>query len=320
MEQPEFKPSFYKDENFWETYAYAVNPQEVRDTVREEYLDFKGTPIHLDIYDMGISKDAISLVWCPGTSVYCRFYMDFLLRMWKRGYRVVCVDQIGHGKSGGRRGHFTLPLFIDVMKAAITYTHDRLGATGKIVLGGSSLGGITAFYTGEMDPDRVSATICHNLLYGGLFKPTEMFRLTPLFKFLVKLLPLEVKIMPRFRLSVWNYLKARELIDPSLEKSRKLVDIWLADPVLSDKYSVAALHSQMKWHPDKPLEQFKTPCMLLLGSNDAIFPLSMEKRLFDRVGASKELALIEGGSHLIIIERAEECVTRIDTWLQKILR
>ncbi len=320
MGQPDFKPTFYKDEKFWETYAYAVNPQEVRDTVREEYMDFNGTPIHLDIYDKGIPKDAVTLVWCPGTSVYCRFYMEFLLRMWKKGYRVVCVDQVGHGKSGGQpRGHFTFPLFIDVMKAAITYTREKLGVTGKIVVGGSSLGGITAFYTGELDPDRVSATICHNILYGGLYKPTEMFKLTPLFNFAVKLLPFLVKLLPRLRLSVWNYLNARDLIDPSIEKSRNLVDIWLADPVLSDRYSLAALYSQIKWHPDTPIEQFKTPCMLLLGSNDAIFPLSMEQRLFDRVGAPKELALLEGGSHLIIIERAEECATRIDTWLHKVL-
>lgn len=319
MKQPDFKPTFYKDETYWETYAYAVSPQEVREVVREEYMDFNGTPIHLDIYEKGIANNAVTLVWCPGTSVYCRFYMEFLLRMWKKGYRVVCVDQVGHGKSGGRRGHFTLPLFVDVMKATITYTREKLHAAGKIVVGGSSLGGITAFYTGEMDPGRVSATICHNILYGGLFKATEMFHLTPFFRLLVKTLPFMVKILPRFRLSIWNYLNARDLIDPSIEKSQKLVDIWMADPILSTNYSVAALYSQLRWHPDTPLEQFKTPCMLLLGSHDAIFPLSMQQRLFDRVGAPKELALLEGGSHLIIIERAEECVTRIDTWLRKVL-
>ncbi len=318
MRQSEIKSSFYKDEKYWENYAYGVSLQDVRDTVREEYMDFNGTPIHLDIYDKGIPKDAVTFVWCPGTSVYCRFYMEFLLRMWKHGYRVVCVDQIGHGKSGGRRGYFTMPLLVDVLKAAVTYSRDKLEATGKIVVGGSSLGGFTAFYTGEMSPS-VAATICHNILYGGFFKPTEMFRLRAILKVAVKLLPLFVKILPKFRMSVWNYLNARELIDPSNARSVELIDVLLADPNLSDKYSIAGIYSQMKWHPDTPLEQFKTPCMLLLGSNDAIFPLSMEQRLFDRVGAPKELALIEGGSHLVITERAEECVTRIDTWLHRVL-
>jgi pimeloyl-ACP methyl ester carboxylesterase len=318
MGQSEIQRSFYNDEKYWETYTYSVNPQEVRDTVREEYMDFNGTPIHLDIYDKGLPADAVTLVWCPGTAVFCRFYIEFLLRMWKRGYRVVCIDQIGHGKSGGLRGHFTMPLLVDVLKAAITYTIDKLGVTGKIVVGGSSLGGFTAFYTGAMD-SRVSATMCHNILYGGLFKPTEMFRLNSILKIAMKLLPLFVKILPKFRMSVWNYLKVRELIDPSNARSVGLVDVLLADPTLSDKYSVAGLYSQMKWHPDTPLEQFKTPCMLLLGSNDAIFPLSMEQRLFDRLGAPKELALIEGGSHMVIAERAEECVTRIDAWLHKVL-
>ncbi len=320
MEQADCKPSQYNDEKYWETYAYAVNPQEVRDAVREQYVNYNGMSIHLDIYDKGLAPDAVTLVWCPGTSVYSRFYMEFLLRMWKRGYRVVCIDQVGHGKSDGKpRGHFTIPLFIDVMKTVISYLPKFLGATGKVVVGGSSLGGITAFYTGELDSEHVSASICHNILYGGLFKPTEMFKLTPIFNLAVKLLPLLVKVMPRFRLSVWNYLKATDLIDPTLEKSRNLVDIWLADPLLSANYSLAALHSQLKWHPEKTLEQFTKPCLLLLGSNDAIFPLSMEQRLFDRVGAPKELVLIEGGSHLVIIERAEECATRIDNWLQKVL-
>lgn len=232
---------------------------------------------------------------------------------------MVCVDQVGHGKSGGRRGHFTMSLFVDVMKVAITYVRERLGATGKVVVGGSSLGGFTTFYTGELDSGRVSASICHNILYGGLFKPTEMFRLTPIFKFAIKLLPFLVKILPRFRLSVWNYLNGEELVDQSLEKSRGLVKVWLADPLLSANYSVAALNSQLKWHPEKTLEQFKTPCLLLLGSNDAIFPLAMEQRFFDRLGAPKEFSLIEGGSHLIIIERPEECATRVDAWLQKTL-
>lgn len=318
MGTPEIKLTYYNDETYWEDYAFTVNAQEIRTVVREEYMDFRGIRIHLDIYAKDIAPEAPTLVWCPGTAIYCRFYVEFLLRMWRRGYRVVCVDQYGHGKSGGSRGHFTLPLLVDVMKAAITYSREHLGATGKFFVGGSSLGGFTAFYTGEMDKDRVAASVCHNILYGGQFDPNAMFRLRGVLKMALKLISVAVKILPKFRLSVWNYLQPEELIDQSNEKSRKLIDKVLADPVLSARYSVTALHSQIKWHPPVPLEQFTTPCLLLQGANDAIFPLTMEQSLFARVGAPKEMALMEGGSHMVILEQAEKCAEIVDDWLQKI--
>ncbi len=314
MKDYPYKLSFYKDETLWESCVNEINPQEVREVVQEEYMDFHGVPIHLDIYAKGIPPSAPTLIWCPGTSAYSRLYQEFLLRMWKHGYRVVGVDQIGHGKSGGERGHFTMQLLIEVMQAAITYAQHELKVTGKFVVGGSSLGGFIAFYTGEMDRERVAATICHNIKYGmALMDPSRKER------FQLGFLAFMVKIAPKARMDVWTYINPNNLIDPSLEKSKRLLDIMLKDPTLSSKYSLTAIQSQFKWHPPARLEDFKTPCFLLLGSEDAILPLPFQKRIFDAVGAPKEMGLIEGGSHMIIFEQAEKCVSLVDAWLKKIL-
>ena len=315
MTRPLDKLSFYKDETYWESYLLEIKPQEVREVVQEQYIDFHGVPIHLDIYNKGINPSATTLIWCPGTSAHCRFYQEFLFRIWKHGYRVIGVDQIGHGKSGGERGHFTMQLFIEVLQAAITFAQQELKVTGKIVVGGSSLGGFTAFYTGEMD-SRVAATICHNIKYGMAF--TSPLRFTDRFR--LGLLAFMVKIAPKSRMGVWTYIKQEDLIDPSNEKSKRLMEVGFADPLLSSKYSLTAIYSQFKWTPPVKLEDFKTPCFLLLGSRDPIFPVSFEKRIFDAIGAPKEMGLIEGGSHMIILEQAEKCASMIDTWLKQILK
>ncbi len=310
------KLSFYKDETFWESYLLEINPDEVREAVQEQYIDFHGEKIHLDIYNQGIKPSAPTVIWCPGTSGYSRIYQEFLLRMWKRGYRIIGVDQIGHGKSGGARGHFTMPLLIEVLQAAITFAQQELNVTGKIVVGGSSLGGFTAFYTGEMDP-RVAATICHNIKYGmmytGPIKMADRLRLG--------LLEFMVKIAPKSRMSVWTYINPQDLLDPDLpEKTKNMFGTFFADPNLSAKYSLLSIHSQFKWAPPVKLEDFKTPCFLLLGSQDPIFPLAFQKRLFDAIGAPKEMGLIEGGAHMIILTQAEKCVSMVDAWLKKILK
>src|SRR4030042_1275193 len=59
-------------------------------TMEETDIDANGFRIHLTVFPAG--KKAPTLVFIPGTSVYARFYIEFLYDMYRQGFNVVGFD------------------------------------------------------------------------------------------------------------------------------------------------------------------------------------------------------------------------------------
>ena len=146
-------------EDYWFNYVFKADPQEIKDTVKQEYITSQGLKIHLDIYD---NKESLgkTMIFIPGTAMYSRFYAEFCYNLFRKGFRVVVPDMPGHGLSEGIRGHFTMDTFTKTTYDLTSYVLDTFG--GKVAIMGSSLGGITALYSIANDDERLSAAICHN--------------------------------------------------------------------------------------------------------------------------------------------------------------
>lgn len=304
----------YKDT--WQEYCLGVDPNEISQLIIEEYIQAGDLGIHLDIYG---SQEVSSptLLFVHGTAVYARFYAKFLYNMWQKGYRVVAPDLPGHGLSGGKRGHFDMELLVDTLREVISYVLAKY--KGPIIMMGSSLGGITTLYTLAAD-SRLIAGICHNAALLNERAHEKIVQVKGIYKILKPLVPTFARLLPTFKLSVWKYLEPKSLFKS--EEFLEKLDVLLNDPLLSHKYTLKALATQMKAVPARPVEEISVPVMILNSDNDVLFSVEYMEEILTRLESSphKRLEIIPNSSHMILHENTEECAGRVTKWIDEILQ
>ncbi len=300
----------YKD--YWFNYVLNTDPLEIKKIIKEEYITSEGLKIHLDIYDKEESDKTI--IFIHGTSVYSRFYAEFCYNLFQKGYRVVAPDMIGHGLSEGKRGHFTMEMFVKTVYDVNTYVREKFGE--DIVVMGSSLGGITTLYSVAFDT-RFKAGICHN---AAIFNEEAYKRIIKIEGKLIDLIqevPKLAKTAPKSSLSIYTYLDFYKLAKS--EEVIKRIDLLMKDKILSDKYTMTAIYTQMSAPLARPLETIETPIMIINGDDDALFSVEYMQEIYDRLKCkNKKLEILENTSHLIFQENIDEALRRIIPWLETI--
>ncbi|TFG26037.1 MAG: alpha/beta fold hydrolase [Promethearchaeota archaeon] len=302
----------YKD--YWFNYVLKANPQEIKNLIQEDYIDSQGFKIHLDLYDkVGLSDKTI--IFVHGTSVYSRFYAEFCYHLFQNGYRVVAPDLIGHGMSEGKRGHFTMEMFAKTIYDVNTYVREKFGENVAVM--GSSLGGITTLYSVAYD-ERFKAGICHNaaIFNEGAYK--KIIKIKGKLKELIEEVPNLAKTAPTSSLSVYNYLDFHKLAKS--EEMSRMVDLLMKDKILSDKYSMTALYTQMSAPLAKSPEKITTPIMIINGDEDYLFSIEYMTEIYERLTCKqKKLEILKDTSHLIFQENIQETLERILPWLKLVL-
>ncbi|MBD3253613.1 MAG: alpha/beta fold hydrolase [Candidatus Lokiarchaeota archaeon] len=303
----------YKD--YWFNYVLNANPPQIKNIIKEVYIISEGNKIHLDIYNDESKNLNKTILFIHGTSVYSRFYAEFLYNLFQKGYRIVAPDLIGHGKSEGKRGHFTMEMFTQVIYDVTTFIINKYGDNVSVM--GSSLGGITSLYCAAND-QRLKAAVCHNAAIFNEDAYKKIIKIKAILKLLVPLVPFFAKITPKLRLSVYLYLDFEELAQT--DKFLERIDLLLEDEILSDKYSLSAIKTQMRAPLAKPIEEIDIPIMIIVGSEDNLFSVEYMEEIYERL-THKERALevLEGASHLIFQEHIEESLKRIIPWLEKVI-
>ncbi|MHA1292826.1 MAG: alpha/beta hydrolase [Promethearchaeota archaeon] len=304
----------YKD--YWFNYIIDEDPQKIKALIREDYITSQGLKIHMDIYDDESKSLDKTIIFLHGTSVYSRFYAEFCFNLFKRGYRIVAPDMLGHGLSEGVRGHFTMEKLAKVTYDVNSYVIKNFGE--KNVVMGSSLGGCNALYSIAYDDERLKGAICHNAAVFNEKAYKKIIKMNLLLRFVRPLVPIVAKIAPKFKVSVWLYLDFKKLAktDKILEK----IDTFLKDPLLSDKYTATAIKTQMRAPLAKPIEKIISPVMIINGDEDYLFSVDYMTELYNRLTCkNKALEILKNASHLILQENIEEVIEHIVPWLKKIL-
>lgn len=303
-----------RHDDYWFHYIFEEDAQKIKESIIEKYIDSKETEIHLDIYGDNFNTDK-NIIFIHGTSVYSKFYAEFLYKLYKQGYRIFAPDLIGHGLSGGKRGHFTMQRFTEIIYDLTTYIIENYSQ--NIVIMGSSLGGITTLYCTANDP-RLKGAVCHNAAIFNEEAYKRIINLQGILKILIRTIPTLVKIFPTLKLSVFIYLDFKELAKK--DKVRESIDLLLEDPTFTKKYSLTAINTQLRAPLAKPIEKIDTPIMIINGDNDNLFTLKYMKEIYERLNCQdKNLAIIKNGSHLIFQEHIQEALDAILEWLKKIL-
>lgn len=280
-------------------------------SLEETDIDANGVRLHLSVFAQG--KNAPTLVFIPGTSVYAQIYIDFMYRIYRQGFNVVGFDPRGHGLSGGRRGDYTIDELVADTRAVVNYARQRFG--GRPAIAGSSQGGMVAFYTAARD-DSISAAVCHNLadLNGKDNLVLSTLRIPP------ALSPIVWRIMSVYEsymipISLYLDLKKEHLPDGS--DAAAMIG---QDPLCVTWISVRAMRSLLRTGLAKPVEKIRVPIMLIHSDRDNIFPRRYVEGIYRRLSCPKNYLLLKERDHLVMTNNAGEVVPPVSAWLKKIMR
>ncbi|MFW9971814.1 MAG: alpha/beta fold hydrolase [Candidatus Odinarchaeota archaeon] len=301
--------------DYWFNYCFDTDPQEIKNHIREQYISSQNLKIHLDVYDNDQSSFDGTIIFLHGTSVYSRFYAEFLFNFFKRGYRIIAPDMIGHGLSEGIRGHFTMNQFSKTVYDVNSYALEKYG--DKNILMGSSLGGINTLYSIAFD-NRFKGAICHNAAIFNEKAYKKIIKMNLFLKLILPLVPIGAKIMPKGKLNTTIYLDFKKLAKTKRVLDR--MDTLMKDPLLTLKYTLTSLRTQMKDPMVKPIEKVSTPIMFINGDEDILFSANYMEELYQRLTCkTKQLKIIKRASHLIFQENIPEVLKAIVPWLQVVL-
>ena len=95
----------YKDHYFESTEEYfqfmidELGFPNILHFFESELIQSDGLKINVDVHTH--HKDAPTIVFAPGTSVYGLCYAEILYELGKEGYNIVTLDPRGHGRSEG---------------------------------------------------------------------------------------------------------------------------------------------------------------------------------------------------------------------------
>lgn len=267
-------------------------------------VECDGNRLHLDVID--VDRAAPTLVFVPGTAVHGMVYRDLLATLADGGVNVVSVDLRGHGRSGGKPGHYTIPALVRDARAAVDYARSHFA--GPVVASGSSQGGIVALYLAATDAP-LDGVICHNA--ADLSDPENLVHMGKSRMWLpVRRVVLAVASrFPEVEIDIQRYL---DLLVPGRSKAKRMI---AADPLALKVITLGALASLSSAPPARPLEQITTPVLLLHGRRDQVFPQRFADALFSRLRCPKEMKVYDR-DHFIFTERVDTVVPDMLAWIR----
>ena len=249
--------------------------------------------------------------------VYPLFYKSLLEGFAERGFTVIGVHPVGHGKSPRDTHRYTISDIVQNGRDAVSFALERYCL--PVIVMGSSQGGIVASAIAAED-NRITAVFAHNLLLSELPDSIVVSRFPKwlrhvygpvqgIFKFWAKL-------MPDLALPLGFYL----------EPKRISTNIAIWDSVVKDKlnlsrYSLHFLASLFttRFHglTDGSVQ---CPFYVIADKGDMLFTEEYMNLVFERIKAPhKEMILFDYGDHMLMVTHSREVCTRVSETIQKIM-
>ncbi len=239
-----------------------------------------------------------TIVLCHGVTLSARTWVKQLERLPELGFTVLAIDSRGHGDSrAGESGHSVANLALD-LRTALEALDVR-----DAVLVGHSMGGIAvqalAAYHPEVVQQRVKGIVLLSTLARTIF--TDAKRLQWLIERHGHLLPDFGGLMARRNLGL---LLARIGFgrDPQpshVELVRHMIES--CDPETTRGSTRALLGLDLV--PD--ISRIRVPTLVICGSADLITPPAESRRIAATIPGAR-LEMLDGGGHMLMLERTEE--------------
>ncbi len=263
--------------------------------------------LHVDVFEY--DKNAPTVIFVPGTSVYALCYAEILFKLGCAGYNIVGLDPRGHGQSTGTRGDYTISEIMDDVRAVKEWTKDRFNKS--ISLMGTSQGGIVCLYLAAADDD-IDSVVCHN--FADLTHPatSRIANVKGIFNAFRPIVKQFASAFSNMQVPISLYLDLSKIKLRNFGNVRHFVD---QDPLALKTVSLRALKSLMTTKLTKPLPEIQTPVMVFQGNRDTVFPTYYTRLLFNELNCRKRLKLFPEMNHALMIDDVDEILPSIVAWL-----
>lgn len=279
------------------------------DRFQEDWTPSGGLRLHLDVIEKGRARPTV--VFMPGTNAYALLYGEFLAALADHGYNVVGFDPRGHGRSEGARGSYTVPELVSDLRAAVEYARGRFG--DPVAVAGSSQGGIVCFYLAAAG-DPVASAICHNLADLGDPRSVRLTRWPSLSRALKPWVLRAARVLPEWKVPLSLYL---DLEAEPVKFLGSAANVAREDPLFVPYIRLRAMASLASEPLPCPVEEVRTPVMILHGERDTIFPLDYVEGIHARLTCRKSLQVHAGLPHYLVVDYLEEILPGILRWLRE---
>lgn len=271
-----------------------------------ETLHLVDRNLHVD--RIRAKKPIAAMVFMPGTNGHTLLYGEYLTALADRGIEIFAFDPRGHGRSTGKRGSYTIPDLVEDFRDVLKYVRGQW--RGPLFAGGSSQGGIVAFYTG-LQESGLAGLICHNLADLGDPTSVELTRLGRKGDTLKPAIQALAKLWPELPVPMMAYL---DLQREPVRGKRHALQVLLEDPLVPWFVRARTLASLGNTPLPRALDDFQTPVLILQAEKDTIFPTSYIRRLAARIPHATVLEFPHT-AHYLIVDHADVVVPQVRQWV-----
>ncbi|MEL3906629.1 MAG: alpha/beta hydrolase [Treponema sp.] len=304
--------------DFWKNYMDRWFGNELiaewNKNVKIEEIQSINGPIHIEVYKTDNINNP-TLVFSHGIAGYARLLIPFLMPLYKLGYNIIAPDLEGYGYNKRVKGNFTWNEHLVNLKDTVEYA--RKNFTGKVFLGGASMGGPLA-YACDARYNLADGLICWCLWD---FSDKEFMRKeTNTKKMTFALLPickLLSKLIGKIRLKTYTFISYDTLTD-----DKEFNDLVKIDPhagTLISFRGIVSLLTQSK--PDILHNAYNKPVLLCQPNEDKMTPVYYMKKTFDNIKCKDKKYVDFPGPHFPVKkETYGKWAKEVDAFIKEIER
>jgi alpha-beta hydrolase superfamily lysophospholipase len=275
------------------------------DGYREALIDSAGTRIALSIYES--KKSDPSVVFLPGTMTHPLLYDEFLSGIAARGFNVVGVHSVSHGKSPREKKLYTISDIVTNARDAVMFCIERFNSTVGVL--GSSQGGLVAMLLAGCD-HRIKAAFAQNIVFPSLSETLSVTSfpgfLRPIYGFMRPLMYAGFTLLPHIPMPLGAYLDInRVTTDTEIQKQ------VFTDPIGLTSYPFYFMRS-LFFADTAPITDGSITCpvVVIASRGDKLFSKEYQALAYEKVKApKKEILWLDEDCHLIMVE--DESVRRV---------
>jgi pimeloyl-ACP methyl ester carboxylesterase len=306
-----FRGHYFEDaKNYFQYMIDELGFPDIIDYFKSEMIDSEELKLNIDIYTA--DKEAPTLVFVPGTSVYGLCYAELLYEIGQKGYNIIAMDPRGHGRSEGSRGDYSIGELMQDVENVVAFAKKRFNK--KVSLMGSSQGGIVCFYLAAKDI-AVDSIICQNFADLAWKETNTLARHPNLAKLGQPIIRVLGRAFPNVKVSTLSYLDLKSI---KIKYFGNLHRFIVDDPFAITKISLRAARSLVKAKMAKPMEEIKIPLFVFQGDKDIVFPLAYTQKIYQRLSCEKQMKVYPNCDHAIMVENVGLIKQDIIDWLDKI--
>lgn len=263
---------------------------------QQEMIISNGKEIHLEVYDTG-NIQAPTLVFAHGIAGYARLLLPFIIPIYEKGYNIIAPDLEGYGYNNGKRGDFEWDIHLKNLRDTVIYARRKF--SGKIILGGASMGGPLA-YSAATRYGNIDALACYCLF--DFSDQTFIKAVSKMGKYTYALLPLLkliVKVFGKRQIKITRLISYEGLSVP------ELINYIDSDPQAGVYITFSgALSLLLNSKPDLSYEMWNLPTLIVQPGSDTMTPPEFTLKIFKKLGSlNKKYVKLEGAIHFPVSKK-----------------